>query len=464
MQYIIKYAGEISTKQSRTKWGMINMLYSNIVKAVKFHGLSISEGKVYWDFLYLDIKEDAVYILKNIPGIQYFAEVTVLDSYDKNTIIEQGFNLFKNKIKGKKFAVRCRNKLTKNKTFRSKDLEIELGDKLFVYSSGVDLKHADVFCHVEIRDKGTFLYSEKIQGLTGFPVGNTGKGIMMFSGGIDSPVAAYKAIRIGIKPVFVYFDLGGNEQKKNTYDIFRFIYNKYLAGLEIKFIEIPFLETIEYIRTLPHKYQNLLLKYFFYNISDKLAYRYKANAVITGEALGQVSTQTIQNLTLLDKYVYHSVFRPTLFLSKLEIIDIAEEIGTFDMSYKGKEFCAIATKNVVTGGRKDIFDNIIKDIPLQQILHSLVKDIKIMGIDDFDESNNDNNEVSSIDNADRILVNLGSKLSKTKQEIAIDLDKALLEFEKWDKTKLYKIVCDEGVKSKILSKHMKEKGFDVVTV
>ncbi len=463
MQYIIKYAGEISTKQSRTKWGMINRLYSNILKAIKYHGLQLNEGKVYWDFLYVDINEDALFVLKNIPGIQYFAEVKVLDSFDKDEIIEEGFKLFKDKVGGKKFAVRCRNKLTKNKTFRSVDLEIELGSKLFDYSTGVDLKHADVFCHVEIRDKGTFLYSEKIQGLTGFPVGNTGKGIVMFSGGIDSPVATYQAIRIGIKPIFVYFDLGGDEQKENTYDIFRFMYKKYLAGLEIKFIEIPFLNTIEYIRTLPHKYQNLLLKYFFYNVSDKLAYRHKANAVITGEALGQVSTQTIQNLTLLDNYISHSVFRPVLFLSKLEIIDIAEQIGTFDMSYKGKEFCAIATKNVVTGGRKDIFDNIIKDIPLQDIVHSLVKDIKVMGIEDFEEVEEKSLENSKniYDIEDLTVINLASQKSNYPDELIIDLDKALEEFKNWDKSRKYKIICDEGVKSKILAKAMREKGFEV---
>ena len=464
MKYIIKYAGEISTKQSRTKWGMINRLYSNIVKAVKYHGLHLVEGKVYWDFLYVNIEEDALFILKNIPGIQYLAEVKVLDSFDKDEIIAEGFKLFKDKVVGKKFAVRCRNKLTKNKTFRSVDLEIELGSKLFDYSTGVDLKHADVFCHVEIRDKGTFLYSEKIPGLTGFPVGNTGKGIVMFSGGIDSPVAAYQAIRIGIKPVFVYFDLGGDEQKKNTYDIFKFLYEKYLAGLEIKFIEIPFLDTIEYIRTLPHKYQNLLLKYFFYNVSDKLAYRHKANAVITGEALGQVSTQTIQNLTLLDNYISHSVFRPVLFLSKLEIIDIAEQIGTFDMSYKGKEFCAIATKNVVTGGRKDIFDNIIKDIPLQDIVNSLVKDIKVMGIEDFEATSSkaDDKTEPDFNRENLTIINLGSKKSDFTDELILDLDKALEEFENWDKSKTYKIICDEGVKSKILAKYMKEKGFSII--
>jgi thiamine biosynthesis protein ThiI len=222
------------------------------------------------------------------------------------------------------------------------------------------------------------------------------------------------------------------------------------------------LDTIEYIRTLPHKYQNLLLKYFFYKVSDKLAYRHKANAVITGEALGQVSTQTIQNITLLDKYIYHSVFRPTLFMSKLEIIDIAEKIGTFDMSYKGKEFCAIATKNVVTGGRKDIFDGIIKDIPLQDILQSLVKGIKVMGIDDFDKMIDENKEDFDFDISGLVIINLGSQTIGHKDERIMDLDKALEEYEKWDKTKTYKIICDEGVKSKILIKKMQERGFILV--
>ena len=96
------------------------------------------------------------------------------------------------------------------------------------------------------------------------------------------------------------------------------------------------------------------MKYFFYKVSEKLGDWFNVHAVITGEALGQVSTQTIENIILLDNYIKYSVFRPTLFMPKLDIIDIAEKIGTLDMSYKGKEFCAIANKNVATAGRKDI--------------------------------------------------------------------------------------------------------------
>ena len=458
-KYVVKYSGEISTKRTRTKWGMINRLYSNILNALKFHNIKLNKGKAYWDFIYLDVDKEITEILRHIPGIQYFSEVVLLNSADKEEIITTGFDVFKEGVQGKKFAVRCRNKLSKDRRFRSKDIEIELGAKLFDYSDGVRLNDPDVTCHVEIRDAGTFFYWQKVKGLGGFPVGNTGTGIILYSGGIDSPVAAYYAMRMGIKPVFVFFDLGGDEQKQKTVEIFRYQYAKYVPGLNVDFIEIPFLDMIQYIRGFAHKYQNLLLKYFFYKVAERLADRYKAQAVITGEALGQVSTQTIENIILLDSYISYSVFRPVLFMPKLDIIAVAEETGTMEMSYKGKEYCAIATKNVATGGRKDIFDKIIKEIDLEPVLDSILEKMKIMDYDTVVSGQLEEKENIPAEK-EVVIVNLSkNKRYYVDNEMVMDLDTALKQYESWDKTKHYKIMCDAGVQSKILAEHMQEAGF-----
>ncbi len=459
-KYIVKYAGEISTKQSRTRWRMINQLYSNIIKALKYHNIKLNKGKATWDFIYVELEEKALEVLRYIPGIQYLAEVEVIHELEKEKILEKGLELFKDKVDGKRFAVRCRNRLTQNKTYRSMDIEVELGSLLYDYAAGVKLTNPDITCRVEIKEEGAFFYSEKINGIIGFPTGNTGKGIMLLSGGIDSPVAAYSMIRMGMTPVFVYFDLGGAEQKKLTIKAFKYLYEKYLPGQNIDYISIPFEKTIEYIRTLPQKYQNLLLKYFFYKVSEKLAFKYRAKAIVTGEALGQVSTQTVDNIIMLDKYSSYSVFRPTLFMPKLEIISLAEQIGTMDFAYTGKEYCAIATKRVATSGRKDIFDKIIEIIPLEEKLKDILGSMVVYTIDTIDKAE-EITSLTEVDFNEYVLINLGSK-KIADDELRTNLNSAIALFKSWDKSKVYKIVCDEGIQSGILTEAMRKAGFNVI--
>lgn len=459
--YIIKYASELSTKRPPTRKRMINRVYLNIHSALKYHNITLIKGRPNWDFIFVETEEEAIDIIKNIPGIQHIAKADAIYTKDKEEIIEKGYQFFKENVVGKKFAVRCHRRLKKKSSFSSMDIERELGSALFDHSDGVNLSFPDVECHVEIRDEGVYYYSEKQQGLAGFPIGNTGKSITMLSGGIDSPVAAYIAIKMGITPIFVYFDLGSKEQKDITFNTFKFIYEKYLPGQPIKFINIPFLEMVEYIRTFPYKYQNLLLKYFFYKVVEKLGFKYKAKAIITGEALGQVSTQTIDNIVLLDKYISHSVFRPTLFMPKLEIMAIAEKIGTLPLAYTGKEYCAIAVRNVATSGRKDLFDKIIKDIPLDDVLEKILENIDIKTIDDL---------FISVDKEEMIedkiytIINMGDeKLDDFEGEIiTIDLDDAIDTFTTWDKSKNYKLYCEQGIKSEILASFMKEEGYKII--
>ena len=459
--YLIKYASELSTKKSPTRKRMINRVYSNLHDALQYHNIKIIKGRPNWDFIFIETEEEAMDVMKNIPGIQHLAKVDVIYTLDKDEIIEKGFQFFKDSLKGKKFAVICHRKLKEKTPYSSMDIGRELGSALYYSSDGVDLTNPDIECHVEIRGEGVYYYSEKQQGLMGFPIGNTGKSITMLSGGIDSPVASYIAIKIGITPIFVYFDLGSKEQKDITFNTFKFIYEKYLPGQQIKFINVPFLETIEYIRTLPYKYQNLLLKYFFYKVAEKLGYKYKVKAIITGEALGQVSTQTIENIVLLDKYISFSVFRPTLFMPKLEIMSIAEKIGTLSMAYKGEEYCAIATRNVATSGRKDIFDKIINKIPLDDILDRIFEKIEVKSIDNlFSEENNE--EVK--DDKTFTIINMGDKKIEDfeGEVITIDLDDAIDNFKLWDKSKNYRLHCEQGIKSEILASFMKEEGYNII--
>lgn len=269
---------------------------------------------------------------------------------------------------------------------------------------------------------------------------------------------------MGILPIFIYFDLGSKEQYKATLEVFKFISNRYLRGQSVKMIVVPMIDTVEYIRRMDARYQNLLLKYFFYKICEKIGLENKAPVVISGEAISQVSTQTIENLLLLDQYISISVFRPTLFMPKLEIIEVAEQIGTFDMSYKGKEYCAISNSKVATAAKKYAFDKIIEKIPLETKLEEIVNHSYIITPHNADKKIEELNKNHKLEGDEIIIINLSSQKVEENAHKVIEtsLDDALEEFSTWDKSKTYKLICDMGLQSKILQSAMMKKGFKAV--
>ncbi len=452
-------------KKSKTRNKMVQLLHSNILAALKDNTIKLHRSKSFWSFLLLEVESPADEILSNISGIQNFSEVEIGEESLLEDIVNRGVDIFKDKLNNKKFAVKCIPRLNKKeRNYKSQDIAIKLGSKLMEYSNGVNLSNPDITCFVEIRDEGVFYYSEKQKGLGGFPLGNAKQAIMMLSGGIDSPVAAYKAIKMGILPIFVYFDLGSKEQYKATLEVFKFLSKKFLPGQPVKMIVVPMIDTIEDIRKMENKYQNLLLKYFFYKICEKIGLEKNVPVVISGEALSQVSTQTIDNLLLLDQYIGISVFRPTLFMPKLEIIEVAEEIGTFDMSYKGKEYCAIANRKVATAARKYAFDKIVEKIPLETKLEEIVNHSYIITPHNADKKIEELNKNHKLEGDEIIIINLSSQKVEENAHKVIEtsLDDALEEFSTWDKSKTYKLICDMGLQSKILQSAMMKKGFKAV--
>jgi len=163
---------------------------------------------------------------------------------------------------------------------------------------------------------------------------------------------------------------------------------------------------------------------------------------------------------MLDKYSSFSVFRPTLFMPKLDIIQLAEKIGTMDFAYTGKEYCAIAAKRVATSGRKDIFDKIIEQIPLEEKLKDILENIDTYTMETIDERNAET-QITKVELKEYILVNLGSKKIE-ENELRTNLNSAMALYHSWDKSKVYKIVCDEGIQSSLLKEEMIKDGFEVL--
>ena len=204
----------------------------------------------------------------------------------------------------------------------------------------VQMKSPDITLRVEIRPDAAYISHEEIKGAGGLPVGTSGKGTLMLSGGIDSPVAGYLALKRGVEIEALHFaspPYTSPGALKKAHDLTR----KLTAfGGNITFVEVPFTEIQEEIKEkAPEAYLMTLTRRFMMRITDRVREERGAMVIINGESLGQVASQTLESMQAINAVTNTPVIRPVVTMDKLEIIDIAQEIDTFDISIQPFEDC-----------------------------------------------------------------------------------------------------------------------------
>jgi tRNA uracil 4-sulfurtransferase len=458
--YLIKYTAEIGTKSDNTRWKFIKRLAKNIRTALSVltaeENHSNYDVAPLWQHIIVKSEADASGILKRIAGIKYFVKVKESRFKDLESLALEAYAHFHELVEAHDtFAVRCRK--TAVSGFGRMDVERICGEKLLPHGM-VRLKEPDITCHIEIRADKVFFYHEKIEGMAGVPLGIQGKVLTLLSGGIDSPVAAWKAYKMGLDQDFLYFDLGAdNVLNEKVPALVHKLKHDWGYGSSSQLYKLDLVPLIkEIIKTEP-SYQNLLLKYFFYKLADKLADTYAYPAILSGESLGQVSTQTLSNLAALDKLTDKLIIRPLIAFSKDEIMEIAESIGTLDLAYKGAEFCAISKGKVITAGSYEKLTEYAGKVDsglIEAVMNTLVQ-LKINS-GSGSQSVEPPKKLKIPENA--VVINL-SDMEESIEKVSFQ--EAMQTYNHWDMDAEYFIICDKGVQSKMLSTYMKEAGFKV---
>ncbi len=465
--YIIKFSGDIGTKQPRSKWKIIEKLYSNILKGLKYDNNPVIESKLHWSHIFLTTEHDASQRLQWTPGIQYFSPVTITPLLSTDEILSRSQEIFAPLIRNKLFAVRVKNANYNKIDYSKRYLEKEIGSVLYPFAKGVNLTTPDVTCYVEIREQNCYFFAEKIYGTGGFPVGSSKESVVLYSGGIDSPVATFRALRVGVMPHFIYYDLGGDAQLQATQQTLSVLHRKFFPYQNAKIYFVPFNEIMVALQQIPNKYQNLGLKVFFYLFAQKMARYRNLSNIITGESIGQVSTQTISNLSLLERFIEYPVLRPLGFYTKNEIIAIARQLGTMDSSFQGTENCALAAKNVVTKGKFKELKEHIDRLPVDELLQQAFAQTQKFTVSDFlhytpqEETSSATPETNDVQYID---LSLHTDYQNRKNIKQIAFNDAWQQFFDWDTEKKYYIYCENGVKSKTLANFMREQGFDATPI
>ena len=331
----IKY-GELTTKKGNRNV-FIKKLTNNIKGILKNieYNLKSDRSRIYIETNYID---EVVDKLKNIFGIH---SIVVAYKVDNNTDIicdtilklldGNSFNTFKVDTKRalKSFEIHSMdfNKIVAAKILKNKSVK-------------VDVHNPDLLIKIEIRIEGTFIYFNEIKGLGGYPVGIQGKSLLMLSGGIDSPVAGYLALKRGVDLECLYFESPPHtsEQAKNKVIKLANIINKYSGNIKVNIV--PFTKIQETIlKNVKEEYVITIMRRMMYRIALKFAKLKKMQVIINGESIGQVASQTLSSMNVINSVCDIPVIRPVACMDKLEIIDIAKKIGTYETSILPYEDC-----------------------------------------------------------------------------------------------------------------------------
>ena len=334
---MIKY-GELTTKKANRKF-FIETLSKNIERVLKAYNVKITKDRVrmYIEFNQSDLDKITSQLTK------VFGLHSIVVAYKVNTNIEEIEDVSLKAIKDlniKTFKVETKRA---DKTFpiHSMDFSRQIGALILKNTNfKVDVKSPDTILHIEIRREGTFIYTNEIKANGGYPVGIQGKGLLMLSGGIDSPVAGYLALKRGVDLECLYFDSPPHtslEAKNKVISLANTI-NEYSGHIKVNVV--PFTKIQEAIyKNVPDSYIITIMRRMMYRISTRICQKNNLKVIINGESIGQVASQTLTSMVVINNVTNLPIIRPVACMDKLEIIDLAKKINTYETSILPYEDC-----------------------------------------------------------------------------------------------------------------------------
>lgn len=334
---IIKYA-ELTTKHDNINY-FIKALKENIDTSLKNtnHNIIYDRGRMYIETTEFDT---VINKIKKIFGIHEINIGYELENNNIDNIKENLINLLNNQEYTTFKVITKRS----DKTYPLNSMEIskQLGATILktFNNKKVDVKTPELEINIEIRKNKAYIYFEKIKGIGGYPVGTLGKGILMLSGGIDSPVAGYLAMKRGIRLECIYFDSPPHTSENAKNKVLDLATNLSDYSNYIKVHIIHFTELQEAIyKNCPKEYMITIMRRMMYRISEKIAHKVNAKCIINGESIGQVASQTLTSMNCINEVVKIPVIRPVACFDKLDIINISKQINAYEISIRPFEDC-----------------------------------------------------------------------------------------------------------------------------
>lgn len=483
MLFLVKLFPEITIKSRPVRKRLVRLLRKNLKMVLKQIDTEIVvTGE--WDCLEIETsslgkaqQRRLVESIANTPGISLFLEVDRYELPDMEGILQLADRYYGAELPGHAFAVRCK-RMGKH-DFTSVDVErcVGAGLNLKYETASVKLKEPDVAVNLEIREDQLYMVKQHYAGLGGYPLGGQEAVLSLISGGFDSAVSSFHAIKRGLLTHYCFFNLGGKAHELAVKEVALYLWMKYHASHRVKFVTVPFEGVVEEIlEQVDDSQMGVVLKRMMLRAANGLAEHLNVKALVTGESVSQVSSQTLANLNVIDDVSELLVLRPLCTADKQTIIDTARSIGTEEFSKHIPEYCAVISKNPTTKAKpqrianeESRFDFSKLDAAIAsarfQLITEVVEDlgsdpteVKVVAAPDAGQV------VIDIRHPGEIELSPMPELGDRTEVLEIPFYQLRARFKHLNRDTRYLLYCDQGMMSRLHAAHLEDEGFANVAV
>ncbi len=395
MKFIVKLFPEITIKSKPVRTQFVKKLRRNIRTLLKAIDPQV-EVVGGWDRIEIEPSSDEPALIQrlvgqlcNMPGIANILEVSQQHFETLHEIFEFTRQEVGESLAGKTFCVRANR--SGSHDFNSHEAEIYVGGGLNQHTdaAGVKLKDPEVLVRLEIRNKTVSVVRRRHEGLGGYPLGTQDPVLSLISGGFDSTVSSFLTTRRGVNTHFCFFNLGGHAHEVGVKEVAYYLWNKFGSSHRVMFVSVPFEEVVaEILTNVDNSQMGVVLKRMMLRAASRIADDMDIEALVTGEAIAQVSSQTLPNLAVIDSVTDTLVLRPLIAMDKQDIIDISRRIGTEEFASHMPEYCGVISVNPTTRARRhrvereeerfdmSVLDRAIetrKAVPINRIVDDIVE-------------------------------------------------------------------------------------------
>ena len=475
MHFIVKVFPEIIIKSPPVRKRFIKQLRDNLRRLLADLGVDIDVQRD-WEKIEVvapgadaSVTAQVAEVLAHTPGIANFSLIQAYPLGDLEDIFQKVLPHWRDALAGKTFCVRV--KRHGKHDFSSVDVEKFVGGGLLHNSQakGVDLHNPDVIVPLEIKWERLFVIARKTQGLGGFPLGAQDPVLSLISGGFDSTVSTYLCIKRGLRAHYCFFNLGGRAHEIGVKEVAYYLWNKYGASHRVKFVTVPFEDVVrEILEKVENAYMGVVLKRMMLRAAEQVAESLEIPALVTGESVAQVSSQTLVNLNVIDRATDMVVLRPLATMDKGEIIDISRKIGTETFAASMPEYCGVISVNPTTRAKLARVEAEEENFDMA-VLQRAIDERIAQNIDEIvDDLNADLTVpiVADVVGADQVVIDIRhpdeeeanplNLLNVTIEKIPFySLNK---QFPQLDTSKQYLLYCQKGVMSQLHAANLKDAG------
>lgn len=475
MKFIVKLFPEIMMKSQSVRKRFIKVLTGNIHLILTRIDESVKVIR-HWDFIEVRTKDESKVQaiceqLGRISGIHHFLEVEESDYTDIHDIFEQTLARYRDELIDKTFCVRVKRRGKHD--FSSLDVMQYVGGGLnqHIKSAKVKLTDPDVTVRIEIDQDKMLLIKARHEGIGGFPMSTQEDVLSLISGGFDSSVSSYLFMRRGSRVHYCFFNLGGQEHELGVKQMAYHLWQRYGSSHKVRFVKVDFEPVVAEILTkIDDGQMGVVLKRMMVRVASQIASRMNIEAIVTGEALGQVSSQTLTNLHVIDKASSCLVLRPLITHDKEQIVNLTRQIGTLQIAQSMPEFCGVISKSPTVKAveskilaTEEHFDFAI----LQHAIDTaVVEDIRKMTMPEQIVMPDIVHHIGD----DDVVLDIRSPMEVDESPLSIagvlelPFYQLAKRFGELDQNKTYLLYCQQGVMSRMQAAQLISQGFHNVKV